>query len=155
MFCRPTKNQQWHYLGHKKHHGLKFQGIVTPDGLMPSLAGPCLALDNNWKIWQECGLQERIDKVIGNQPRVYLWGDPAYSLTNCVMLPFSAVSLTPERDQFNKAMSGCRITVKQGFGATSNLWCVLQIPSELQPASSPVGSYYMVSVLLTNIYKCL
>lgn len=35
--CRPTTNQQWHYSGHKKRHGFKFQAIVTPDGLVSSL----------------------------------------------------------------------------------------------------------------------
>ena len=62
-FCRPTKNQRWHYSGHKKQHGFKYQAIATPDGLIPSLKGPFLATTNDYKMYNDSGVQDRIDKV--------------------------------------------------------------------------------------------
>ncbi|CAB1114398.1 unnamed protein product [Ectocarpus sp. CCAP 1310/34] len=42
----------------------------------------------------------------------YLYGDPAYGISNHLICPFSASSvgpLTPEMADFNKRMSACRV----------------------------------------------
>jgi hypothetical protein len=38
--CRPTYFQKRIYSGHKRCHGLKFQSVTIPDGLMACLFGP-------------------------------------------------------------------------------------------------------------------
>ena len=38
--CRPSVNQRVVYNGHKRVHALKFQSILTPDGMIESLIGP-------------------------------------------------------------------------------------------------------------------
>ena len=38
--CRPSYFQMLMYSGHKCCHGIKFQSIVTPDGLFASMYGP-------------------------------------------------------------------------------------------------------------------
>ncbi|KAF8583052.1 hypothetical protein K439DRAFT_1647367 [Ramaria rubella] len=38
--CRPGRFQELVYTGYKKCHGMKFQGVVTPNGLMAHLCGP-------------------------------------------------------------------------------------------------------------------
>ena len=38
--CRPGVAQQLFYNGHKRWHGIKFQAVVTPDGLITHLYGP-------------------------------------------------------------------------------------------------------------------
>jgi hypothetical protein len=38
--CRPGKNQRLVYNGHKRHHALKFQSVVTPNGMIANLYGP-------------------------------------------------------------------------------------------------------------------
>jgi hypothetical protein len=35
--CRPTRFQRAAYIGHKRTHGVKFQSVVTPDGLIACL----------------------------------------------------------------------------------------------------------------------
>lgn len=62
--CRPTTNQQWHYSGHKKRHGFKFQAIVTPDGLVSSLQGPYRAPNNDWRIWIHSNVADRFREVM-------------------------------------------------------------------------------------------
>jgi hypothetical protein len=37
--CRPSK-QRLVYNGHKRHHALKFQSVVTPNGMIANLYGP-------------------------------------------------------------------------------------------------------------------
>lgn len=38
--CRPGEHQRTVYNGHKRVHGLKFQSVVLPNGLIGNLAGP-------------------------------------------------------------------------------------------------------------------
>jgi hypothetical protein len=40
--CRPMENQKLYYTGYKRLHAVKYQAILTPDGLISSLAGPYL-----------------------------------------------------------------------------------------------------------------
>lgn len=61
--CRPGRNQRWHYSGHKKRHGFKFQAIVTPDGLVSSLVGPERAPDNDWRILVRSEVAERMRRA--------------------------------------------------------------------------------------------
>jgi hypothetical protein len=37
-----------YYSGYKKAHGYKFQTVITPDGIMSSLAGPTVASHGDW-----------------------------------------------------------------------------------------------------------
>ena len=37
---RPVKRQEDYYTGYKKGHGIKFQAIMIPDGLISHLSGP-------------------------------------------------------------------------------------------------------------------
>ncbi|RPA77541.1 hypothetical protein BJ508DRAFT_199898, partial [Ascobolus immersus RN42] len=48
---RPVVNQEDYYAGAKKEHGIRYQGIVTPDGLISSLAGPWRGPTGDWKMW--------------------------------------------------------------------------------------------------------
>ena len=43
--CRPTLFQKQMYSGHKRCHGIKFQSVVTPDGLVALLYGQLLVPD--------------------------------------------------------------------------------------------------------------
>lgn len=48
--CRPEKNQRTVYNGHKRVHAIKFQSVVTPNGLIANLYGPvgkCVAYNFN------------------------------------------------------------------------------------------------------------
>lgn len=38
--CRPNENQSTVYNGHKRVHGLKFQSVTIPNGLIANLYGP-------------------------------------------------------------------------------------------------------------------
>ncbi|CAC5404316.1 unnamed protein product [Mytilus coruscus] len=38
--CRPQENQRLVFNGHKRSHALKFQSIVTPNGIISNLFGP-------------------------------------------------------------------------------------------------------------------
>ena len=49
--------------GHKGYHGIKFQSIVTPDGLISSLSRPEMGPKGDWKLWQDSGLEETLRRI--------------------------------------------------------------------------------------------
>ncbi len=54
--CWPsTVDQSPLYSSYKKVNAFKFQGIVTPDGLISSLAGPVEGSIGDWRLWKVCG----------------------------------------------------------------------------------------------------
>jgi hypothetical protein len=63
--CRPIVGQQWDYTGHKRRHGVRFQAVATPDGLISSLMGPFRAYYNDWRIYCESDLPYRLRQVSG------------------------------------------------------------------------------------------
>jgi hypothetical protein len=65
--CRPGDNdeQRIHYSGYKKTHGMKFQGLCSPDGLILSLTGPYEGRMNDFQMMRSSGIEEHLDKVSG------------------------------------------------------------------------------------------
>ncbi|KAK9427130.1 hypothetical protein V1505DRAFT_67535 [Lipomyces doorenjongii] len=57
--------------------------------------------------------------------------------------------------RFNIEMSGVRISVEQMFGLALQRWTFNGFKRALKLESSPVATFYMVSILLTNIKTCL
>ena len=60
------------YSGHEGYHGIKYQGLVTPDGLISSLCGPEFGPVGDWKLWKECGSpsQNGLIKVKNSQSNI-------------------------------------------------------------------------------------
>lgn len=75
-------NQKKFYSGHKRKHGFKFQGVVTPDSLISSSMGPFIGKTNDWKMVKDLGLTHHLRELNTDVPldqHLYLYGDPAYS----------------------------------------------------------------------------
>ncbi len=61
--CRPCQEQRKLWSGYKKKNGIKYQGIVTPDGLIASMAGPCLGEIKDHRMVSVTLLQDHLHKV--------------------------------------------------------------------------------------------
>lgn len=103
--CRPQprKNgtgkmltQQSVYNGHKRKHGLKFQTVVTPDGLIIHLYGPYPGRNHDIKMFAESGLAGRVrnDSRFANYR---IFGDCAYGRDDVMISPFDGAVGTPRR----------------------------------------------------------
>lgn len=59
-----SKEQQNLWSGYKKKHGIKYQGILTPSGLVLSMAGPYLGKINDHCMVSITLLQDYLYKVL-------------------------------------------------------------------------------------------
>ena len=61
--ARPERDQRSYYSGYKHRHGIKFQALMAPDGMILSLCGPFIGETNDNLIVAESGIINRLDGV--------------------------------------------------------------------------------------------
>jgi hypothetical protein len=83
-----------------------------------------------------------------------VYGDPAYHQSEGIIAPFRTEGSDASMRRFNERMTRARIAVEQGFGKITNLWRANQYAAGQQSRNQPVGAYYLIATLLTNIYTC-
>jgi hypothetical protein len=158
---RPTDNseQRLVYSGHKRLHGMNWQAIVTPDGLISSLVGPFAGSVNDWAIWRRSGCEEVLRTTFQDKDILYIYGDPAYSNAYGISCPFEHPQgrrfLPQEKRDFNQALSSVRIAVEQAFGDIQVQWTYTAFAKGLTAGKQPIAAYFTVAVLLTNCYTCI
>ena len=106
------------YNGLKRVHGMKFQSVVIPNGLIAkqraqkgwaNLSGPFEGKRHDSTMLYQSGLlQSLTQQAIYNGNPLCLYGDPVYPLGIHLQGPFKDRQLSPEMQRFNKAMSVVR-----------------------------------------------
>ena len=61
--CRPDTNQRVVYNGHKRVHGLKFQTVALPNGLIGNLYGPVEGRRHDAGMLKDYGLLNDLSRV--------------------------------------------------------------------------------------------
>lgn len=158
--ARPTRGQRAWYSGHKAIHGMKFQSVVTPDGLIIDAWGPYAGSFADGKLLRDSRLLERWRPALRTddveQLNYCLYGDPAYPRCDILMANVKDPYATPAQRRVNKAMKPLRETVEWGFQKISvNYFRYFQEPVHLQALKAEVGSMYRAAILLTNCFTCL
>ena len=155
--CRPGRNQRIVYNGHKKVHSLKFQSLVTPNGLIANMYGPIEGRRHDCKMLTWSGLINKLQRHAFNpagQP-LCIYGDPAYPLRTHLQAPFTLGNITPQQRLFNKSMSAVRVSVEWLFGDILNWFAFMDFKRKSKIYLSAVGKMYLVCALLTNARTCM
>jgi hypothetical protein len=156
--CRPkdNKRQKFMYSGYKKSHGMKMQGICTPDGMILSLAGPYEGKLNDYQMMLESGIEVKLAAIHEERiEKLFLYGDAAYRGLTWTFGPYlGGKALSALHQDFNRSLSSVRISIEQCFGRTGELWMWMTWKRALISGLMPIGSLYQVAVLLTNCMGC-
>jgi len=151
--ARPSRHQRVVYNGHKRVHGLKYQGIITPDGLFSHFFGPYEGRRHDITVLRESKVEEITTEA--RNLGYYVYGDPAYRSRNGFISPYDSAALTPDQQTFNQKMSSVRVAVEWGFGIILNQWRFLDCKREQKLLLSPIANWYLTAVLLTNCQTCV
>ena len=156
--CRPTRHQRVMYSGHKRAHGLKFQSVITPDGLIVDLFGPIEGSRHDSYMLGQSNLLAKLRDLMpadGSLGPVYsLYGDPAYPQSLHLFGGFrNAVHGSPEA-QWNMMMSQVRQVVEWGFKEIIMQWSFLDNRPRMKVVKSPIAKYYVIAAFLTNCRNC-
>lgn len=146
--ARPTEGQEAVYSGHKRIHCLKFQSIVTPDGLIAHLHGPIEGRRHDMALLNISGVLVEARRYLQGYA---LYGDSGYQNCGLLVSPFrNTNTLTAEERRFNVDMSIVRVSVEHAFGVVQSLFPYLCNIECNRIGLSPVGKVYRVAVLMSN-----
>eukprot|EP00733_Pompholyxophrys_punicea_P000253 Pompholyxophrys_punicea_v1_NODE_54_length_4213_cov_13.619529.p1 type:complete len:224 gc:universal NODE_54_length_4213_cov_13.619529:2087-1416(-) len=117
--CRPTHFQQQLFNGHRRVHGIKFQSLITPDGIIHSLHGPVAGRRHDAFLLRESLLVENLiamNNAIAPHQFFVVYADRGYHIRPYIMTPYSGAYVTPAQREFNRVMSSAsRICVEWGI----------------------------------------
>jgi len=156
--CRPTKYQRVCYNGHKRVHGLKFQSVVLPNGLIGHLFAPLEGRRHDCALLRHSGLLDQLEERqwrTADGHSFALYGDPAYPNRDFLISPFRGAVLTAEESAFNRAMSSVRECVEWEFGKILSIFAYLDYKKNQKIFLQPVAKYYIVGAILANCHTCL
>jgi hypothetical protein len=166
QMCHPGEFQELVYTGYKKYHGMKFQGVAVPSGLIAHLAGPYHAPQKDSGVLNDSALMDLIAmRVIqprsqeGDPPErrfFQIYGDSAYGVSPYMVSPFSGVGERMRaQKEWNARMGGVRISVEHGFGLVLQDWPYLHAFWKDKVLGNACGLMYCVGVLVTNTHACI
>lgn len=148
------------YNGKDRVHAIKFQTIVSVDGIICHCNGPWSGRRHDSYVYKRTlpsVLHELPVIEVGDNKTVpvALYADPGYFLTTRVLMPFPDGRDCPVHHAFNVTMSRVRITVEWGYSRVTALCKHLNFKDNQKLFKSPIGAQYMVAVLLTNAVTCI
>jgi nuclease HARBI1 len=154
QICRPIRDQRQVYSGHHRVHCLKYQSVVTPDGLIISLYGPFDGRHHDlYMVGQSC-----INEIMHADPvlnTLCLYGDKGYVTAGHIVAGLRRPAVTDDASvEFNAVANASRVCVEHGFGRVVSLFPALSFPLLQRMLLSPVACHYINATLFTNIRTC-
>jgi hypothetical protein len=164
--CRPLYFQRACYCGKERVHALKFQSVVAADGMICHLSGPWSGTTHDNRIFKSGLLPQILDELpiydFGLSTKfgplthpMALFADAGYVFHSRLWSPYKDGRRDAQHAAFNKIMSRNRVTVEWGYNMVIQLWKHMDFISNQKIFKSPIGSQYVVAVLLTNCHSCL
>jgi nuclease HARBI1 len=114
--CRPKHNQKVCYSGHKRHHGLKYQSLYTPDGMYMDVYGPITGSRHDPFLLSDSNLLRDLAVLYSNH-EFSIYSDPAYPQSGWLFGGFHNPAPGTDDALFNKEMSSVREAVEWGFAS--------------------------------------
>jgi DDE superfamily endonuclease len=153
---RPSRFQRLLCSGHKRHHGLKFQSVVTPDGLFASMFGPICGNRHDSYMLRESNILSALEEMMPIDGVVYsLYGDPAYPQSRLLFGGFRYPHPNSPEAAWNQQLSRVREAVEWNFKETIAQFRFLDHEPEMKVFKMPVGLYFFVATFLCNIHSVL
>ncbi|CAN8015203.1 unnamed protein product [Ixodes persulcatus] len=151
--CRPSESQEEYFSGHKRHHVVKYQSVMSANGIICELDGPYKGRRHDSGMLRESRLYDKLLQLVDGHSYV-LYGDPAYPLRPLLLKPYGSKA-TPAQVEFNKAMSTVRQAVEWGFGKVVAEFAFVDLKKNQNIRKQKVALMYRVAVLLSNCHTCI
>jgi DDE superfamily endonuclease len=141
------------YNGHKRCHGLKFQTVATPDGLIFHVFGPEEGRRHDSTLYRKSNMNAVLaQSLVVNDRQLCLVADSAYTLHPWLQTMFPGTSNANDEIQaFNKALSGARVAVEWSYKDIRQTWNSLDFKRKLKLNESSIGLLWIAECLLWNL----
>ena len=156
---RPTGEnvQRQMYNRYYRSHGIKFQSVVVPNGLLFNLHGPNAGRFSDSRILCKSGLMADMAELSQLAGEHYvLYADCAYALEPHLLRGLKRNMLRTQEDRdFQAAMNAPRTSVEWGFGEVAQDWPWLRRKILQKVLLSPVAVFWQTAAILSNVKTCL
>ena len=153
--CRPLYYQESAYSGHKRCHGLKFQSVGVPEGLIALLYGPIPGSRHDSFMLTDSALLPELQRIMpedGSLGTVYrIYGDPAYPHSLHLFGGFRNPPRHSIQEAWNTEMSRVREMIEWLFGNVLEQFKFLDFRQSMKIFEQPIGLYYFVAVFILNL----
>ncbi len=152
--CRPSTGQEEVFSGHKHYHVLKFQHVMTPNGIIAHSFGPFAGRCNDAAMYRDSGLDAELQRTHLNGQQLALFGDRGYANRPWLQTPLCG-QIGNEQRAFNAMMSSVRISVEWGFAKVKMLFAFTNFYCNQKLFLQPLANYFTAATLLANCHTCL
>jgi len=143
------------YNGHKRTHALKFQSLITLDGVLFHVDGPVEARLHDLTLYCWTNMDAKLQRTFQSEGRdICANADSAFLLRAWLKIAFGGVA-SLEQSKYNTAMSALRASVEWGFKDGKTILGHLDFRWKQKVQEVPVGKLFLVSCFLWNIRCCL
>lgn len=154
--CRPSEDQREYYSGHKRHHCVKYQSLICPDGIIVSLLGAYPGRRHDAYIFGQSNLYEQLEVNTRFEDGHYvIYGDQAYGIRELLLCPYPGRVLNEAQQIFNLSMSRFRQAVEWGFQKIISEFAFLDFKKNQKLLLQDIECMYKTGTLLTNCHNCL
>jgi len=152
---RPVRDQRQVYSGYYKAHGLKFQSVFAPNGLIVDLFSCVVGRRGDGQLLFKSRFLRRMARLVAQEGNpYYVYGDPAYALSQYILRGQKG-AMSAAMQQFCTEMSRVRTAVEWGFGLVLRDWAFLDFKKNLKLLLQPIAKLYFVGALLANMKTCI
>ncbi len=143
--CRPKEGQRHLFSGHKRYHGLKYQHVTAPNGLVIHCFGPFEGHRHDSAMFRESGLAALIAPITDSTGHQFaLYGDGGYALRPWLMSPYRG-PWDQLQANFNASMAHARISVEWGFDKVQTLFAFTNYYANQKLFLNQLGPYFTVA----------
>lgn len=137
-------------------HCVKYQSILTPDGLIVSLKGAYPGRFHDAAVFRESNIYQELQQkmVFPDGQHFVLYGDQGYGIRELLLVPY-ANPVTQEQHDFNVSMSAMRVSVEWGFQKVLSEFAFVDFKKNQKLLIQDIEMLYKVAVILTNCHSCL
>ena len=150
---------------YKKLHGLAFQGVGAPNGLIIDSYGPVPGHNNDLHLLNVSAIRVRLAQlfasanasIAGAARRFRCYGDSIYPPSTEISRRRRVPPLTPNHKAQNSLVNASRTSIEWEFGKSNQLWRHVDLPRQMKLQHCPigVGKLFTCAHLLTNLHTTL
>lgn len=149
--------QQVFYNGWKHEHGVKFQLVLLPNGIIAEISQIFSIRHNDLYVLFESKINERLANCQNSENDYILFGDSAYIAQwhTHIHSYYKDNYLPAWKNMLNNGMKGCRNAVENCIGSLKAKFQCLRNPYLLKIQLNDVTRIIKTCVILHNLYTCL
>ena len=147
--------QRSFYNGWKSVHGIKWQTIGLPNGMLFHVWGPVSCRHNDNYTLNHSEIINQIKEIQAHDVIKYvIYGDSAYWCDDFIKSRHRD-NLTERLVLENDTMSKCRQAVEWDYGLIGSLWKKILFKRTLKLREQSVAKITLFAMLMTNAYVCM